>query len=55
MANEGVIAAIYALLNAVESKDFSVSIGDDEVGRSYDRYQRSRGVRVNSGAFADSY
>lgn len=55
VANEGVIAAIYALLNAVESKDFSVSIGDDEVGRSYDRYQRSRGVRVNSGAFADSY
>lgn len=55
VANEGVIAAIYALLNAVESKDMSVSIGDEVVGRAADRYQRSRGVRVNSGAFADSY
>lgn len=55
VANEGVIAAIYALLNAVESKDMSVSIGDEVVGRANDRYQRSRGVRVNSGAFADSY
>lgn len=55
VANEGVIAAIYALLNAVESKDMSVSIGDEVVGRANDRYQRGRGVRVNSGAFADSY
>lgn len=44
VANEGVIAAIYALLNAVESKDMSVSIGDEVVGRAADRYQRSRGV-----------
>lgn len=55
VANEGVIAAIYALLNAVERKDMSVSIGDEVVGRANDRYQRGRGVRVNSGAFADSY
>ena len=44
-----------ALLNAVESKDMSVSIGDEVVGRANDRYQKGRGVRVNSGAFADSY
>ena len=55
VANDGVIAAIYALLNVVEDKDLSVSIGDDVIGRSYDRYNRSRGVRVNSGAFANAY
>lgn len=55
VANDGVIAAIYALLNAVEDKDMSISIGDDVIGRSYDRYNRSRGVRVNNGAFANAY
>ena len=46
---------IYALMNIIEDKDLSVSIGDDVIGRSYDRYSRSRGVRVNSGAFANAY
>lgn len=55
VANDGVIAAIYALMNIIEDKDLSVSIGDDVIGRSYDRYNRSRGVRVNSGAFANAY
>lgn len=55
VANGGVIAAIYALMNIIEDKDLSVSIGDDVIGRSYDRYSRSRGVRVNSGAFANAY
>ena len=55
VANDGVIAAIYALMNIIEDKDLSVSIGDDVIGRSYDRYSRSRGVRVNSGAFANTY
>ena len=55
VANDGVIAAIYALLNAVEDKDMSISIGDDVIGRSYDRYNRSRGVRVNNGAFSNAY
>ena len=55
VANDGVIAAIYALMNIIEDKDLSVSIGDDVIGRSYDRYSRSRGVRVNSGAFANAY
>lgn len=55
VANDGVIAAIYALMNIIEDKDLSVSIGDDVLGRSYDRYNRSRGVRVNSGAFANAY
>lgn len=55
VANDGVIAAIYALMNIIEDKDLSVSIGDDVIGRSYDRYNRSRGVRVNSGAFANTY
>ena len=55
VANDGVIAAIYALMNIIEDKDLSVSIGDDVIGRSYDRYNRSRGVRMNSGAFANAY
>ena len=45
IANDGVIAAIYALLNVVEEKDFSVNIGDNQIGESYDRYNRARGVR----------
>lgn len=55
VANDGVISAIYALLNAVEEKDLSVNIGDNEIGQSYDRYNRTRGVRVNTGAFANAY
>lgn len=55
IANDGVISAIYALLSAVEEKDLSVNIGDNEIGQSYDRYNRTRGVRVNSGAFANAY
>lgn len=55
VANDGVIAAIYALMNLIDDKDLSVSIGDDVIGRSYDRYSRNRGVRVNSGAFSNAY
>lgn len=55
VANDGVITAIYALLNVVEEKDFSVNIGDNQIGESYDRYNRARGVRVNTGAFSNAY
>ena len=55
VANDGVIAAIYALLNVVEEKDFSVNIGDNQIGESYDRYVLNRGMRVNSGPFANAY
>lgn len=55
VANDGVIAAIYALLNVVEEKDFSVNIGDNQIGESYDRYNRARGIRVNTGAFSNVY
>lgn len=55
VANDGVIAAIYALLNVVEEKDMSVNIGDNQIGESYDRYNRARGVRVNTGAFSNAY
>ena len=54
-ANDNVVAAIYALLDAVENKDMTVNIGDEEVGRSYDRYSTKRGVRVSNGAFANAY
>lgn len=55
VANDGVIAAIYALMNLIDDKEMSISIGDDEIGRSYDRYSRNRGVRVNNGAFSNAY
>lgn len=54
-ANSAVVDAIYTLIRAVEEKDTSVSIGDDEIGRANDRYRRKRGLNVNNGAFADSY
>lgn len=54
-ANQNVVAAIYQLISAVNSKDMSVNISDGAIGRSYDRYSQSRGVRVNSGAFANAY
>lgn len=55
IANDGVIAAIYALLNAVEEKDMSVVIGDNEIGHSYDRYKEKRGRQVSTGVFANAY
>lgn len=55
VANDGVIAAIYALLNVVEEKDMSVIIGDNEIGHSYDRYKEKRGRQVSTGVFANAY
>lgn len=55
VANDGVIAAIYALRNVVEEKDMSVVIGDNEIGHSYDRYKEKRGRQVSTGVFANAY
>ena len=55
IANDGVIAAIYALLNVVEEKDMSVVISDNEIGHSYDRYKEKRGRQVSTGVFANAY
>ena len=55
VANDGVIAAIYALMNVVEEKDMSVVIGDNEIGHSYDRYKEKRGRQVSTGVFANAY
>lgn len=55
IANDGVIAAIYALLNVMEEKDMSVVIGDNEIGHSYDRYKEKRGRQVSTGVFANAY
>ena len=46
---------IHCKVNLIEDKDMSISIGDAVIGRSYDRYNRSRGVRVNKGAFSNAY
>lgn len=55
IANDGVIAAIYALLNVVEEKDMSIVIGDNEIGHSYDRYKEKRGRQVSTGVFSNAY
>lgn len=55
VANSPVVSAIYQLIGVVEDKDLSVNIGDNEIGRSYDRYNMNRGIRVSSGAFANAY
>lgn len=54
-ANSSVVSALYTLIDVVQSIDTSVVIGDDEIGRSYDRYSTGRGARVNTGAFANAY
>lgn len=58
-ANEGVIAALMSaareIVSSVDNKDMSVNIGDEEIGRANARYTSTRGVRVNSGAFANAY
>lgn len=54
-ANAPVVSALYTLIAAVESKDVSIAIGDDEIGRANARYQTSRGASVNRGVFANSY
>lgn len=54
-ANAQVVAAINVLINAVQQKDFSVSIGDDAIGMANARYMNSRGASVNRGVFANSY
>lgn len=55
IANDGVISAIYALMNVVEDKDMVVNIGDNQIGQSYDRYKNRRGRQVSTGAFANAY
>lgn len=58
-ANAEIVAAIYAvadeLVRAIQSGGGSLTIGDDVIGRSYDRYSSARGVRVSRGAFANAY
>lgn len=57
--NGALIAAIYSMADrmvaAVEDNGGEVVIGDEVIGRSYDRYNGKRGLRVNSGAFANAY
>lgn len=55
IANSEVVSAINTLIAVVGNKNLNVSIGDDSIGRAYDRYNTKRGARVNSGAFANAY
>ena len=57
--NGDLISAIFTvasqLVQAMEDNRTDVIIGDDDIGRANDRYEQSRGVRVNSGSFANAY
>jgi hypothetical protein len=53
--SEQMIAALYTLIDIVERKDLNVQIGDDDIGRANARYTQTRGVQVNTGAFANAY
>ena len=57
--NGDLITAIFTiasqLVQAIEDNSSDVVIGDDEIGRANERYNRKRGVRVNSGSFAEAY
>ena len=53
--SERMVAALYTLIEIVEQKDLNVQIGDDDIGRANARYTQTRGVQVNTGAFANAY
>lgn len=57
--NATVVEALYAiceqLLAGMANNRTSVVIGDEDIGRANDRYERSRGQKVDSGPFADAY
>lgn len=57
--NSGLIEALFTvceqLLRGIEENKAQVFIGDDDIGRANDRYERSRGQRVDTGPFADAY
>lgn len=55
IANSEVVSAINTLIALVDNKNLNVSIGDDSIGRAYDRYNIKRGARINSGAFSNAY
>ena len=43
------------IIRAIREIEPSISIGDETIGHSYERYQEKRGVHVNRGAFANAY
>ncbi len=55
--NDNLIRALYAitgrLVGAIEDNAAIVTIGDDQIGRSNDRYQATRGTNGSKGAFAN--
>ena len=44
-----------SILRAILEKDFSVFLGDDEIGRANSRYEGKRGIIVNEGGFKNAY
>lgn len=58
-ANLELVGVLYSvardIVDAIDSKETNINIGDDVIGRSNDRYNRSRGTRVSRGAFANAY
>ena len=44
-----ILSSIYGVLRMIESKDTSVVLSDDDIGRAYNRYRDSHGVVMNGG------
>lgn len=44
-----------SLLRIIVEKEFSIFIGDDEIGRANSRYEEKRGITVNEGGFKNAY
>jgi len=44
-----------SLLRRILEKEFSIFVGDDEIGRANARYEEKRGVKVNEGGFQNAY
>ena len=57
--NDNIIRALYSvasrLVGAIEDNAAIVTIGDDQIGRSNDRYQSTRGTNGSKGAFANEW
>lgn len=52
-ANADVVSTLYGVIDAIESKNLNIS--DKQIGYANARFNTSRGVNLNRGAFANAY
>lgn len=49
------MAASDSIVGAIQEQDSTIKIGDDVIGRSYDRYNKKRGISINNITFKNVY